>query len=67
MQLFVITDLEVEKRLSTFSIGIIMKVKQHYQNHLSQFYVWMLGDLQKVVGSQIDLFKKFNISPDEIN
>jgi SAM-dependent methyltransferase len=40
-----------------------MKTQEHYDNHLSSFYSWMIGDFGKATASQRELFEKYGIAP----
>lgn len=40
-----------------------MSVKEHYDNHLGNFYSWMMGNLEKESNKAEDFFKKNNVFP----
>jgi predicted TPR repeat methyltransferase len=40
-----------------------MKVKEHYDKHLGNFYSWMIGDFQEKVDEQIEILKSVKIDP----
>jgi len=39
------------------------KVKEHYDNHLADFYSWMTGDFNARVNDNLEFFKTHNIIP----
>ena len=43
--------------------NIDMSVKQHYDNHLGNFYSWMIGDLKAKQAEQLNFFRQHNILP----
>lgn len=40
-----------------------MTAKEHYDNHLGNFYSWMVGEFQQKQGEQQDFFTTANINP----
>jgi len=40
-----------------------LSVKQHYDNLLAKYYSWMFGEFDLKVRENIDLFKKFKLTP----
>lgn len=40
-----------------------MKVKEHYDSHLGNFYSWMVGEFQLKQAAQQDFFQRINVQP----
>ena len=40
-----------------------MTAREHYDNHLANFYSWMLGDFEEKLDTQLDFLKRNNIKP----
>ncbi len=40
-----------------------MNVKQHYDQHLGNFYSWMTGNFEVAVAQQMEVFRNFQLIP----
>jgi 2-polyprenyl-3-methyl-5-hydroxy-6-metoxy-1,4-benzoquinol methylase len=60
-----IAAITVEMRFITFNMSQItyMKTKEHYDNHLGNFYSWMAGNFNELVVNNERFFREYGIRP----